>query len=125
MLFPIYLKQPVHRSPACLHISTHVYYVACFMAFNKSCICLSQAYKKVADDSKSLPGLSDYTNDQLFFIAFAQVVYTGVFINPRRACTRVMVLGLCVCPAPRVLPLRATEHPTEGTYGFGTIWETF
>ena len=23
-------------------------------------------------------------------------------INPRRACARVTVLGLCVCPAPRV-----------------------
>ena len=42
---------------------------------------------------------------------------------------RVTVLGLCVCvsvcPAPRVLPLRATERPTEGIYGFGAIWETF
>ena len=28
----------------------------------------------------------------------------------------------CVSPAPRVLPLRATERPTEGTYGFGAIW---
>ena len=44
---------------------------------------------------------------------------------------RVTVLGRCVCvyvclrvcPAPRVLPLRATERPTEGTYGFGAIWE--
>ena len=27
-----------------------------------------------------------------------------------------------VCSAPRVLPLRATERPTEGTYGFGVIW---
>ena len=31
---------------------------------------------------------------------------------------------LSVCPAPRVLPLRATERPTEGTYGFSAIWET-
>ena len=23
---------------------------------------------------------------------------------------------VCVCPAPRVLPLRTTERPTEGTY---------
>ena len=30
-----------------------------------------------------------------------------------------------VCPAPQVLPLRATERSTEGTYGFGAIWETF
>ena len=28
-----------------------------------------------------------------------------------------------MCPAPRVLPLRATEHPTEGTYSFGAIWK--
>ena len=28
---------------------------------------------------------------------------------------------LSVCPAPRVLPLRAMERPTEGTYGFGAI----
>ena len=47
-----------------------------------------------------------------------------IIVNPRRACARVTVLGLCVCPAPRVLPLGATERPTEGTYGFGAIWET-
>ena len=29
-----------------------------------------------------------------------------------------------VCPAPRVLPLRATERPTEGTYGLGASWKT-
>ena len=33
------------------------------------------------------------------------------------------VASVCVsvCPAPRVLPLRATERPIEGTYGFGAI----
>ena len=48
-------------------------------------------------------------------------------LSPRRACARVTVLGLCVCvcPAPRRLPLHATERPTEGTYGFAVIWETF
>ena len=59
--------------------------------------------------------------------------HTSEFINPRRACARVTVLGLCVClcvcvsvcPAPRVLPLRATERPTEGTYGLGASWKTF
>ena len=29
---------------------------------------------------------------------------------------------LSVCPAPRVLPLRATERPTEGTHGFSASW---
>ena len=41
----------------------------------------------------------------------------GPVINPRRACARVTVLGLCclsVYPTPRVLPLCATERPTEG-----------
>ena len=33
-----------------------------------------QAYRRVAGKSKMLPGLSDYTNDQLFFIAFGQVL---------------------------------------------------
>ena len=45
--------------------------------------------------------------------------------NPRRACAgglRKYVVCVSVCPAPRVLPLRATEGPTEGTYGFGAIW---
>jgi endothelin-converting enzyme len=31
------------------------------------------AYRRVAGKSKMLPGLSDYTNDQLFFIAFGQL----------------------------------------------------
>ena len=30
-----------------------------------------------------------------------------------------------MCPAPRVLPLRATERPTKGTYGIGAIWKTW
>ena len=35
-----------------------------------------------------------------------------------------LCLGLCtrVSLCPRVLPLRATERPTEGTYGFSAIW---
>ena len=38
-----------------------------------------------------------------------------LLVNPRRACARVTVLGLCVClcvcPAPRVLPLCVMERP--------------
>ena len=37
-------------------------------------------------------------------------------------CCLSIAVCLCVCPAPRVLPLRATERPTEGTYGIGAIW---
>ena len=33
-----------------------------------------QAYRKVAEKSKRMPGLTKYTNDQLFFIAFGQVL---------------------------------------------------
>ena len=32
---------------------------------------------------------------------------------------------LWVCPVPRVLPLRATERPSEGTYGIGAIWKKY
>ena len=48
-------------------------------------------------------------------------------INPWRACAGGLRYLVCVCvcvsvcPAPRVLPLRVTERPTEGTYGFGAI----
>ena len=37
-----------------------------------------QAYRKVAGKSKLLPGLTDYTNDQLFFIAFGQVYIADI-----------------------------------------------
>ena len=63
-------------------------------------------------------------------------VFTGYcsLINPRHMrtrglCTWTVCVCVCVCvsvcPVPRVLPLRATERPTEGTNGFGAIWETF
>ena len=32
-----------------------------------------QAYKKIARESMDLSGLTDFTEDQLFFIAFGQV----------------------------------------------------
>ena len=63
-------------------------------------------------------------------VACSQSSSQCLLVNPRRACARVTVLGLCVClcvsvcPAPRVLPLRATERPTEGTYGLGASWKT-
>ena len=52
-----------------------------------------QAYKKVADDSKSLPGLTDYTSDQLFFIAFSQV--SNYVVLPMCACTCMYVYCNC------------------------------
>ena len=49
-----------------------------------------------------------------------------VMVYTRSVCVSACLsVCVCVCPAPRVLPLRATERPTEGTYGFGAIWETF
>ena len=32
-----------------------------------------QAFKKVSHKSEKLPGLTDYSDDQLFFIGFSQV----------------------------------------------------
>ena len=56
--------------PSCLRL--------CFLVIVKctyihGCWCYIQAFKEVSKKSKSLPGLTDYTNDQLFFISFAQV----------------------------------------------------
>ena len=56
-------------------------------------------------------------------------------INPRRACTRVTVIGLrvcvCVCVSVSVQHheschyIHATEYPTKGTHGFGAHVKCF
>ena len=48
----------------------------CLHFLKKTCYsaaCMLQAYKKVSHKDQPLPGLTDFTNDQLFFIAFGQV----------------------------------------------------
>ena len=48
---------------------------------------------------------------------------TNTVINPRRTCTRVTVVVLCVCvsvcvPVFSILPSRAFRRPTRGTSGY-------